>query len=561
MNHLVSSALVVSSLATAASAAPRFQLDPRVDPADPPAASVCTGPIRCQAHVRATSAGELQPFATATGYTPADLWSAYHIDPKITNQPTIAIVDAFGYANLETDLAVYRATFGLPPCTRANGCLTIVNQNGQTSPLPADPPSTDDWTLETALDVDTVSAACPLCRIVVVQADADTGSGLFVAQTTAIAQGATVISNSWGYIESAITNLSAADAYFTHAGVATFASSGDLGYDYGGKGPLYPSTSNQVIGVGGTRLVAGTNGWLETAWTSAGSSCSATFAKPAFQGNTGCANRAASDISAVADPATGLAIYNSKDGGWLVVGGTSAASPLVASIFAMTGHGDATPDQIPQALGALRDVTSGGNGGCNTVLCNAAPGWDGPTGYGTPDASKLVGSFGGGGGGGGLTVAIASPHDGATVSPGFEVDATSTNATSVALLVDGTLVGIETSEPFAFVAPPAVPQGAHLLQVVAYGANGEQSTAQVHVTVAGSPLVPPGPNADNSATGGCSAGGGEASLLVTGLALALLIGARRRRPRSVLVRAPYGGKAIASTRLLVPCAFSAPIAR
>jgi MYXO-CTERM domain-containing protein len=373
------------------------------DDGDPIATdAVCTtGTYRCFASVRTSQAlrGNTA-YAVPFGLGPAELWSAYNIEPRaVVGKPTVALVLAFGYRALEADLAVYRSQYGLPPCTVDNGCLRIVNQRGQTSPLPPDPPASDNWTVETALDVDMVSAACPLCNILVVQADDNNGEGLFVAQDTAVAMGATVISNSWGAPEEPGTppsRIEATEAHFNHPGVAIFAAAGDDGYNDGGDGPDYPATSAYVIAVGGTRLLQVTNnarGWIETAWTKGGSACSLAIPKPAYQTTSPCAFKATADVAAVGDPASGVAVYNASVGGWIVAGGTSASSPLIAAIFAGTGNGA----QISGAfLGAntdkLNDVTIGNNGACGsmTVLCNAGVGWDGPSGYGTPNAVALL---------------------------------------------------------------------------------------------------------------------------------------------------------------------------
>jgi len=365
--------------------------------------SVCSGSgKRCFAHAHATAEGFVQAAAVPQGFGPADLQAAYKIPTTITGTPTIAIVDAYGYPQLESDLAAYRTQYGLPACTTANGCLKIVNQTGTTAPLPAAPPANDDWTIETALDVDMASAGCPSCKILVVQATDDTGTGLDVAQNAAAQLGATVISNSWGGPEQAGTSLAGEEVYFNHPNIAVFVSAGDNGYNDAGQGPDYPATSAYTIAVGGTHLVkdASARGWTETAWTSGGSACSLSIAKPAYQTNSGCTFKATTDIAAVGDPQTGVAVYNSRNGGWTVVGGTSASSPLIASIFAATGHGNQTSGSFVKDNAAkMYDVLSGTNGTCtNAILCHAGAGWDGPTGYGTPNASLLVGGSGGGGG-------------------------------------------------------------------------------------------------------------------------------------------------------------------
>ena len=515
--------------------AARVALDPVRDPAAPLTGSVCTaGPNRCHVHVRASAAGDVVPFATPVGWGAPDLQSAYAIDPSLASGATVAIVDAYGYPNLESDLAIYRARYGLPPCTRATGCLTVVNQTGQSSPLPPPPPPTDDWTSETALDVDMVSAGCPSCKILVVQT-ADSGDSMFYAQRTALRLGATVISNSWGQAQQPGQDLSAYEANFDHAGVATFVSSGDNGYDEGGRGPHYPSTSAYAIAVGGTRLARATTarGWSETAWTMGGSSCSLSIPKPAYQQGWPCAYRSATDISAVADPQPGIAMYNAGSGGWLSTSGTSAAAPLVAAIFAATGHGAATGSFIAGIASSLNDVTSGTNGTCGTALCNAGVGWDGPTGFGTPNAAAFADT------GGNMSLAIASPAPGETVRLGFEVDVDATGADLVELRIDGLLVASKTAGPYRFATPSSLTIGDHEIAVQTYGAGGQQNDS-FDVTVvgagtgggsgsgSGSGTGSADPSSPPMIVGGCAAtgGGGGGGVALAALAVALV---RRRR--------------------------------
>jgi len=365
--------------------------------------AVCTkGLYRCHAKVRGGSNRGFRPHADVpTGYGATDLQAAYKVttDKIASPKPTVAIVDAYGYPALEQDLIVYRAYYRLPPCTIANGCLKVVNQRGETSPLPAPPPPDDDWTIETALDLDMASAACPLCNLLVVQAE-DNGVGLILAQNVAVALGATVISNSWGGPESVDTTpqqLAATEAYFAHPGTAIFVSAGDNGYNDNGEGPDYPATSAGVIAVGGTKLVRDpttARGWSETAWTQGGSACSLAVAKPAYQTASPCAFKATTDIAAAGDPNPGLAVYNAANSGWISVGGTSASAPFVAAVFAATGNGAQSSGAfIASKASKLYDVTTGRNGECaseGNLLCNAAAGWDGPTGYGTPNATALI---------------------------------------------------------------------------------------------------------------------------------------------------------------------------
>ncbi len=390
---------MMSAALVAASCASGERIDDTGDRADDtlgsipqqPSQSVCSGgTVRCYAHIRTDGNGTVKPYATASGLGPADLASAYKINTALNPNATIAIVDAYNYPNAESDLAAYRTKYGLPPCTKASGCLKIVNQNGATSPMPANAPSGDDWTVEAALDLDLASAACPNCKLLLVLANDDQSDGLYIANNAAAATaGVKVISNSWGGAEP--TNASSYETYFNHPGVSEFVASGDAGNT--GSASDYPSTSAYVTGVGGTSLVKSSNarGWTEGAWSSGGSSCSNSIAKPSYQTSTACAKRMAADVSAVGDPNTGLAVYNAGSGGWIVVGGTSASSPFVAGVYALYGLGGQGPSYAYAHTSNFFDVTTGKNGSCGTVMCNAGAGWDGPTGVGSPNGTALGG--------------------------------------------------------------------------------------------------------------------------------------------------------------------------
>jgi len=328
----------------------------------------------------------LAPNALPGGFGPSGLRSAYNLTASGSASATVAIVDSNDDPNAESDLATYRSTYGLPACTTANGCFKKVNQNGQTSPLPA---ADSGWAGEISLDVDMVSAICPNCHILLVEADQASMADLGTAVNTAVAMGAKYVSNSYGGGEDG-SEPGYDSSYFHHPGVAITASTGDNGY-----GISYPASSQYVTAVGGTSLTqgGGTRGWTETAWSGAGSGCSTSVAKPAFQNvTTGCTKRANADVSAVADPQTGVAVYQTYGGsGWAVYGGTSASSPIIASVYALAGPPGAsdTPAAYPYShAGNLNDVTSGSNGNCSTaVQCKAGAGWDGPTGLGTPNGT------------------------------------------------------------------------------------------------------------------------------------------------------------------------------
>ncbi|SDJ02626.1 hypothetical protein SAMN05444157_1345 [Frankineae bacterium MT45] len=317
-----------------------------------------------------------------TGYGPADLASAYKLDATKGAGQTVAIVDAGGSPTVEADLATYRATYGLPACTTANGCFQQVNQAGAASPLPAALPG---WQAEIALDVDMVSATCPLCHILLVSTDQDAGWSLAAGVDQAVALGAKFVSNSYGFSSDA-PDATAFDGDYNHPGVAITVATGDSGY-----GATYPAVSKYVTAVGGTTLTpdsASARGWDEAAWGQAGSGCSPNNAQPAFQASvgTGCSTRASADVSAVA---LNLAVYT--NGAWGVYGGTSASTPIIASVYALAGTPWTSdyPNSYPYAhASSLFDITSGNNGTCPTTQwCTAGAGWDGPTGLGTPNGS------------------------------------------------------------------------------------------------------------------------------------------------------------------------------
>jgi subtilase family serine protease len=322
------------------------------------------------------------PNVTPGGFGPSDLQSAYKLPSNGGLATTlIAIVDAYGYRNAESDLGVYRAQFGLPPCTTANGCFRKVDQNGGSNY----PSQNTGWAQESALDLDMVSATCPGCKIVLVEAASNSFANLAAAENEAVALGAHAVSNSYGGGE---TNSQSVEPAYNHPGVAITVSSGDSGY-----GVQFPASSPHVTAVGGTSLTfgGGARGWSETAWSGAGSGCSTLYSKPAWQLDTGCANRTVADVSAVADPNTGVAVFgpvNRRNSGWLVFGGTSVAAPLTAGVYGVNG-GAVNYGSNPYAdTPHLFDVTSGSNGSCGgSYLCTAVPGYDGPTGLGTPNGA------------------------------------------------------------------------------------------------------------------------------------------------------------------------------
>lgn len=345
------------------------------------------GVARCFAHVVVDARGNevdgkinASPLVTPSGYGPVDLRSAYKVAAGGSASTLIAIVDAYGYSRAESDLGVYRSQYGIAACTTANGCFKKVNQNGVAGSYPA---NNTGWDQEAALDLDMASAMCSGCSIILVEANSASNADLAAAVNTAAQLGAHVISNSYGGSE---TGSAAYASAYSHPGVAITASSGDSGY-----GVSFPASANTVIAVGGTNLQKATNsrGWAEVAWTSAGSGCSSIHAKPSWQKDTLCGFRMEADISAVADPNTGVAVYgptSRRASGWLVFGGTSVAAPLIGGMYGLKASAVNAASNIYAApAGSLNDITSGSNGSCGgTYFCTAGAGYDGPTGLGTP---------------------------------------------------------------------------------------------------------------------------------------------------------------------------------
>jgi N-acetylneuraminic acid mutarotase len=367
----------------------------------------------------------LLPAATASrvGYGPAQLQSAYNL-PSATlgSGETVAVVDAYDNPHAEADLQLYRAQYGLPVCNTANGCFAKVNQDGLASPLPpaAGTAGTQSygWDLEVALDIDMVSAICPNCRILLVVANSNSNNDLYTAEDTAVAMGAKFVSNSWSGLE--YPGETADNAHFNHPGVVIAAAAGDSGY-----GTLYPAASRYVTAVGGTDLMPDSSGWQEYAWHGTGSGCSFYEPKPAWQTDTGCQNRTESDVSAVADPSHGVAVYDSySQTGWTELGGTSVATPVIAATYALAGPPAAGtyPSSYPYAHpSGLKDITQGSNSpvACTpSYLCTAGPGYDGPTGLGTPAGVQAFSSGSPYGTVSGTVSGTSGPLAGATVTVG-----------------------------------------------------------------------------------------------------------------------------------------------
>lgn len=436
-------------------------------------ARVCPGPANpgradCHAHVVTDKSGHPQASTSPTGLSPQQLLIAYNLGTGITSpSQTIAIVNAYDHPNIFSDLNTYSATMGIPQmnsCPVSQGtpnspCFQKVDQNGGTNY-----PDTDaGWALEIALDVEVAHGICQVCNILLVEATSNSYADLMTAVNRARLMGAKYISNSYGSSE--FPSQTVYDSYFNHPGIVFTFSSGDNGY-----GPSYPAASSYVTAVGGTTLYLNADNTYnhETVWSGAGSGCSAYEPKPSFQNDTGCAQRTIADISAVADPSTGASVYNTVpymgQTGWFQVGGTSLSAPLIAAVYAMSGGIDPSTqaNSIPytkaQYPTTLHDIQTGTNGTCSPeYLCTGVPGYDGPSGLGSPNTVNAFGSY--------TYVPTLTPTSTPTVTPTQIPTATPTP----------TLLPTTTPTPTGDPIPPTV--------AITYPSNGAIVSRRSTVTI------------------------------------------------------------------------------
>jgi hypothetical protein len=357
------------------------------------------GQVACMALFRTDvpSRATLKPGDTNFGFDPLDLWKAYnivHAARHLGRGKTIAIVDAHDDPHALSDLKQYRKQFGLPACTGAHHCFRKVNENGSAAKSKLPSPNAG-WGEEISLDLDMVSAICPFCHILLVEAKVPNVLHLGKGVNTAVRMGAKYVSNSYGGNELSADKIFD-KRFYRHPGVAVTASAGDEGF-----GVEYPAASRFVTSVGGTSLHHASNkrGWTESVWGpkatqngATGSGCSRVDAKPSWQHDPGCKKRTVADVSAVANPNTGVVVFDTfgpNDHGFGEAGGTSASSPIIASIFALAGTPRAhsfPSSYLYKHKKHLNDVTTGHNGGCGRkYLCHGEHGYDGPTGLGTPN--------------------------------------------------------------------------------------------------------------------------------------------------------------------------------
>ncbi len=351
---------------------------PRQGPSVRVCGDVGAGFARCQAWLRTDIRGAVAE-NTPGGYAPGDLQAAYELTDDSKNDGgdrTVAIVDAYDDPNAASDLNAYRSQYGLPACTVASGCFAKQAYTAKTN---------TGWAAEESVDLDMVSAICPNCKILLVEAASANIGDLGAAERYATAH-AGYVSNSWSGNEGTKTY----DDDFDASCAVITAATGDGGHNATAQ---WPATLPGVVGVGGTSLTS-ISPRAETAWLRAGSGCSKIYGKPSFQGDlkTACSMRAEADAAADADPHTGVAAYDTfHQSGWLVFGGTSVATPIVAAAFALAGESATKPlENLYAHTASLNDVTSGSDGACGAPLCISGRGWDGPTGLGSPKGTGAL---------------------------------------------------------------------------------------------------------------------------------------------------------------------------
>jgi hypothetical protein len=369
------------------------------------------------------------PGSTPLGLQPSDLQKAYH-DPLYANdgQPIIAVIEGAHDPTLEHDLDIYREEFGLPTCDMAVGCLVVWDQNGGTSY----PSATVDWQEESE-DVDVVSAMCPNCAIMVIEADLPNAqqnptlfmTNLTAAVNTAVSYHAFAITISYSMDERPITQAqyTAWASSYAPTNIPIVASAGDSGFNDGlsqggNMSNQIPADFPTVVSVGGTTLTpdsGASRGYDEVVWNTGGglaggSGCSLYAKAPSFQTTNFCPGmmREIPDLSFSAAP---YAVFgtdpNTNVGTWMTLGGTSEGAPAIAALYAEAAHIAGIPPPLSElytmasSSSNVFDITSGNNlttfgGTCSpTQLCNAGAGFDGATGVGTPNGASVLGWPGG----------------------------------------------------------------------------------------------------------------------------------------------------------------------
>jgi hypothetical protein len=355
-----------------------------------------------------------KPITDATsppgGWTPGELEAAYGLPSTGGSGTVIATYIGSHYTNAEADAAAYRSHFGMSPCTSASGCFTHVTAAGTTDFSGLSDDGCSGMVGEESLDVDMLMAGCPNCKILIIE-----GSDNASAISTAQAHTAVSISMSWGYTPESESDCEA--NWVPPAGLALFAASGDSGY---AATPGEPGSCTDVVAVGWTQLATDTStrGYADTipsGWGSAGG-CDSAMTKASWQTDPSCSTRMISDISANGDNVAAYCTSPTSSAGWHVTGGSSAASPFTTGVLATLGVTGGSFDAAWLYANEAKfwDVTSGGPvqncpSGSPTYFCNAVPGYDGPTGVGTPYGPGLTGVSNSGGDAGSTSTTCQTP--------------------------------------------------------------------------------------------------------------------------------------------------------
>ena len=339
--------------------------------------------------------------SSSCGFTATQLEQAYGLTSKLGNGTgtKVAVIEAGDLSSASTDLATYRTQYGL-----GTASFFKYNENGQQSNYP---PTCENygWCLETALDIDMVSASCPKCTIYLMEAQGGI-SDFEAAEASAVSLGATILSNSWICYGSWDCGDNNFPNYFNSPGMTYLASSGDAAYgNIGG-----PSVLPTVIAAGGTNLTKSGSTYSEAIWNDAGAGCAdashvgTAVPKPAWQHDPSCSSRTDSDVSSESGCSPGVAVYTSLYGGWLAgICGTSVASPFMAGIIAIAGNSASKFGvnggkhfwtlKKKKLKKGLHKITSGNDGSCGgSYLCTAGTNqfgqYSGPGGWGTPNGTK-----------------------------------------------------------------------------------------------------------------------------------------------------------------------------
>jgi subtilase family serine protease len=287
------------------------------------------GKPTCLVLISNTVRPNCSPASGGCGWTPSELQTRYGLTSYLGqgSGTAVAVIEAGDDNTAVSDVGKYRTEFGL-----GTASITKYNEDGQQSNYP---PNCSDygWCLETALDIEMISASCPDCTIDLMEAKGGI-SDFEKAEASAVKLGARILSNSWICYGSDNCGDANFPKYFKHKGTIYLASSGDSGENDVGA----PSVLDTVVAVGGTQLAKSGSTYSETPWSGAGGGCGNPVTEPKWQNNPDCSYRSVSDVSAEAGCSPGVAEYASQYSGWLDVCGTSVASPLLGGVYALAGN-------------------------------------------------------------------------------------------------------------------------------------------------------------------------------------------------------------------------------